>query len=149
MNNENLNKIKRIWEGRENIPVIYRKEKSSLRAGFPYRPDNRLWLKEGHRNKPIWNKQERYWSMPASWFDDLVNKTLERYKNVYVIQPYRIQEKCAPACWNAKGHECNCSCMGAQHGSKSAGNAWFIVSDAFATKWTESELACRLIEKKV
>jgi len=37
---------------------------------------------------------------------------LAKYSKVYVIQPYREQEKCSPTCQNAIGHECQCSCMG-------------------------------------
>ena len=63
---------------------------------------------------------------------------------VYIIQPYREQEICARACQEAQGHECQCSCMGANHGIGNDGS-WFEVSDKFSTRWGERELACRLL----
>ncbi len=138
-------KIKEVW--RQNvIPVIYRQGKGMpLLIRLPYSEDNRQWVKNGHRNKPEWNPKYKCWETPKAWFNDLVKRSLERYNKLYIIQPYREQEKCAPACWNAVGHECQCSCMGANHGSHSSENDWFVVSDAFATRWGERELACRLM----
>jgi hypothetical protein len=63
-----------------------------------------------------------------------------------LIQPYREQEKCAPSCFNARGHDCQCQCMGANHGRGGPNAGWFVVSDTFATKWGEEHLACRLME---
>ena len=82
--------------------------------------------------------------LPKSWFNDFVDRALRRYGKVYIIQPYREQEICAQACQEAQGHECQCSCMGANHGIGNDGN-WFEVSDAFSTRWGERELACRLL----
>ncbi|MEP1497973.1 MAG: hypothetical protein ABJK50_20985, partial [Pseudophaeobacter sp.] len=61
-----------------------------------------------------------------------------------IIQPYREQEICARACQEALGHECQCSCMGANHGAGNDGS-WFEVSDTFSTRWGDRELACRLL----
>ena len=73
-----------------------------------------------------------------------IERSLAEYGKVYVIQPYREQEKCSPACQNATGHECQCSCMGLYHGAGNDGS-WFEVSDTFAARWGEQELACRLM----
>ena len=69
-----------------------------------------------------------------------------RFGRVYVIQPYREFEKCAPACWNATGFTCECSCMGKNHGSMPGGR-WWVVADTFAIQWQGRRLACRLIER--
>ena len=147
MDSEAEQKIRNIWK-QENIPVIYRQGKGKpLLVKTPYSPDNRMWLKADHRNKPTWNPKYKCWETPKAWFNDLVPQILNRHNKLYIIQPYRQQEKCAPACWNAVGHECQCSCMGANHGSHSSSNSWFVVSDAFATKWREQELACKLMTR--
>jgi hypothetical protein len=96
---------------------------------------------------PLWVKNEKYWEFPKSWFNDFVNRALERFEKVYIIQPFREQEKCAPACMKAKGHECECQCMGANHGAGDKGR-WFVVSESFATSWGSSQLACRLLKKR-
>ena len=70
---------------------------------------------------------DAYWELPKSWFNDFVDRALQRYGKVYIIQPYREQEICARACQEALGHECQCSCMGANHGVGNDGS-WFEVS---------------------
>lgn len=145
MNSDSVERIRNIWR-QTAIPVIYRKGRGHpLLVRIPYQEGNRAWLKHGKRHEPTWDSAKKHWEVPKAWFNDLVKASLEKWGKVYIIQPYREQEKCAPACWNALGHECQCSCMGANHGSQSAGSGWYIVSDTFATRWNASELACRLL----
>jgi hypothetical protein len=137
----------RIW-GQTAIPVIYRQGGSApLLMRVPYRPDNRTWLRSESQRKPEWNPKEKHWKIPKSWFERIVEQALARFGRVYVIQPYREQEKCAPACWTARGITCECSCMGANHGSQVPFGRWHVVSDTFAVRWGEEKFACRLIAK--
>ncbi|NBB49803.1 hypothetical protein GVN24_16125 [Rhizobium sp. CRIBSB] len=137
-----------IWQ-QQAIPVAWRSgEKGDpLLAKLPFQRDNKAWLASMGRNRPVWNASQKYWEIPKSWFNTLVDRSLERFGKIYVVQPYREQEKCAPACMNAAGHECQCSCMGANHGAGNDGS-WFEVSDTFATRWGAKELACRLMVAK-
>ncbi|HTY69916.1 MAG TPA: hypothetical protein VMH36_24890 [Alphaproteobacteria bacterium] len=137
--------IKRIWN-QTVIPVVLRRagKGKRLRVRLPYAETNRQWLQNHRRISPVWVGAQKYWELPKAWFNDFVERSLARYGKVYIIQPFREQEKCAPACLNAVGHECQCSCMGANHGAGNDGS-WFEVSDAFATRWGEQELACRLL----
>jgi hypothetical protein len=145
METRDRSRIESIWR-QTSIPVIYRGGKGKkLLLRLPYREDNRHWLKSDKRNNPEWDSIKKHWVCPNAWFNDLVKRSVPRWGKLYIIQPYREQEKCAPACWNAEGHECQCSCMGANHGSQSTGAGWAIISDTFATKWDSSELACRLL----
>lgn len=139
-------KIEAIWL-QNVIPVIYRRGAGyPLLLRLPYKEDNRIWLRDQNKRKPKWiGENKRYWEIPASWLNSIVSRLLNRWGKLYIIQPFREQEKCAPACWNARGHECQCSCMGENHGSKNLEERWFIVSDTFATKWNTKELACRLL----
>jgi cell filamentation protein len=63
-----------------------------------------------------------------------------KYGKVYVVQAFAHFEKCAPACWNATGFQCECSCMGQNHGSHASGD-WWIVSETFAIRREGRELA--------
>ncbi|NEK54589.1 hypothetical protein GUK36_35095 [Rhizobium leguminosarum] len=137
-----------VWQ-QQNIPVAWRSgEKGQpLLAKLPYRTDNKAWLSSMGKVRPHWNAEQKYWEIPKSWFNTLVDRSLERFGKIYVVQPYREQEKCAPACMNATGHECQCSCMGANHGAGNDGS-WFEVSETFATRWHDRELACRLMISK-
>ena len=53
-----------------------------------------------------------------------------------------------PGLLERKGDECQCSCMGENHGSQSPAGRWRVVSDTFATRWNDEELACRLVTRK-
>ena len=136
-----------LWRQAETkIPVVYRRSGGQpLLIRFRYWPDNRDWLRSQHRRKPQWNTQFKCWQTPKSWFEEVVRRLLKRFERVYVIQPFRPQEKCAPACWNAIGIECECSCMGEYHGSGDPPGKWHIVSETFAVQWHDRRLACRLI----
>ena len=136
-------RIKQIW-ARESklIPVLLRRGPGNpLLARLPYADGNRQWLRGQKRRKPKWDYNDKTWELPQAWFNDLVEQSLHRFGQTYIIQPYREQEKCAPACMNAKGHECQCSCMGAN-------SSWFVVSDTFATRWNKEYMACRLLSKR-
>jgi hypothetical protein len=136
-------KLKKVWDQKE-IPVVLRREKKRqlLRIRIPVSEDNQKWLQNGKRILPIWDKEHQCWEVPKAWFNTFVERALKRYKKLYIVQPYREQEKCSPACLNAVGHECQCSCMGANHGAGNDGS-WYEVSDTFATRWSEQYLACR------
>lgn len=138
-------KLRIIWN-QQRIPVVIRRggKGQCPRVRLPFSDNNRTWLRNGQRNSPTWIARDKYWEIPKSWFNDFVQRAVKKYGKLYVIQPYREQEKCAPACMNATGHECQCSCMGANHGAGNDGS-WFEVSETFATRWGEQQLACRLM----
>jgi hypothetical protein len=140
-----MTRIADVWN-QERIPVILRRSGKGqrIRVRLPYAEGNRAWLQNRRRTNPIRNSTGKYWELPKAWFNDLVERALLRYGRVYVIQPYREHEVCAPACQNAMGHECACSCMGQYHGSGNSGS-WFVVSDTFAMRFSGLELACRLM----
>jgi hypothetical protein len=138
--------LTKIWNQQE-VPVILRRTGKGelLRVRLPYANTNRAWLQDGRRVSPVWISGKRYWEIPKAWFNDFVERALKSFRQVYVIQPYREQEKCSPACLNAVGHECQCSCMGRNHGAGNDGS-WFEISETFATRWGDQMLACRLMK---
>lgn len=138
-------KLIEIWR-QKKLPVVFRREKSKpILAKLPYSPDIFLWLRANRRHKPKWNDKYKCWETPASWFDDIIKQVLGRYRQVYVIQLHREQQKCAPACWNAQGFHCECSCMGANHGAGHPGGGWYEVSETFAFEWGAKKYACRFL----
>ena len=116
-----------------------------LLVKLPFADDNREWLQDDPRNRPQWISSEKAWSIPKSWFDDTARRCLARYRAVYVVQAFRETEKCAPACVNAVGVECTCSCLGANHGSGISMQTWYVVSDAFAVRHGPKQYAVRLL----
>jgi hypothetical protein len=134
-----------IWK-QARIPVVYRQARPKpILVRLPFSPDNYSWLRGNHHHRPKWDRQHKCWETPAAWFDDLIRRVLNRYRQVYVIQVHREQQKCAPACWNAKGFHCECSCMGVRHGTGDPGGNWHAVSENFAFQWGPRQYACRLI----
>lgn len=147
MNNSEEN-IRQVWN-QKTIPIVLRRNRKGekIRIRLPFDQSNREWLQNGRRVSPAWIHDGQYWETPKAWFNDFVNRALEKFGKLYVVQPYNEQEKCAPACMSATGHECECSCMGANHGAGNDGS-WFEVSDVFATRWNGRRLACRLMIAK-
>lgn len=141
-------RLRSVWS-QQDVPVILRRGGlgEMLRARLPYSDDARAWLQDGRSRNPMWSVEHKCWELPKAWFNDLVDRALVRYDRIYIIQPYREQEKCAPACQNARGHECQCSCMGAHHGARNDGS-WFEVSNTFSCRWHKRDLACRLMKRK-
>lgn len=143
------NTLKKIWEQKQ-IPIIVRRgggEKILVR--LPYSSNNKVWLKNGRRNEPNWDATKFRWELPNAWFDDTVKRLLKKFRYVYVIQPFRALEKCAPACWNAAGIECECSCMGVNHGSGCSTGRWYEISETCAVKWGALEFHYRLLKEKI
>lgn len=128
-----------VW-GRKR-PVVLRRD-GRIRVRLTYADDNREWLRDGRRNNPEWINDGGYWELPKAWFSDLIDRAMIRYGDIWIIQPYREKEICAPACMNAVGHECECSCMGANHGMGVEGR-WYEVSEALAVRWGARMLAVR------
>ena len=142
--------LKRVWKQGE-IPVILRRDGEGellrLRIPLAFSPAY-AWLKQIGRNHPKWSASPGYyWEIPKAWFDRFVNAALGTFGKVYIIQPYNQQEVCAYKCRHAKGHGCECSCMGANHGSEQD-EGWFDVTEAFAVRSGDRELACRLVESR-
>lgn len=140
--------LRRIWN-QTAIPVVLRGGSvAPLVVRVSFASDNREWLRDERRTKPQWIVQHKAWSIPKTWFEDTIRRALERYGKVYVIQPFRVNEKCAPACWHATGALCECSCMGANHGSGDPAGKWHVVSETFAVKVGPKEYSCRLLRPR-
>lgn len=138
-------RLRKIWLQTE-IPVIYRQTRPyPVLVRLPYSVGNYKWVRGDARHKPKWDPKYKCWETPVSWFDDLIQRSLKRFGKVYVVQLHKEHQKCAPACWDAKGFHCECSCMGENHGSGHLGGNWHEVSETFAFQWGPRQYACRLI----
>jgi hypothetical protein len=141
-------RLEAIWK-QTAIPVVYRQVRPKpLLIRVPFAADNYGWLRGERRHKPKWDATYKRWETPVAWFDEVIQQSLNRYGRVYVIQLHKEHQKCAPACWNAKGFHCECSCMGANHGMGHPGGKWREVSETFAFSWGPRQYACRLITRK-
>lgn len=138
--------LKGIWR-QTQTPVLFRRGMGyPLLLKLPYAPDNRGWIRNGQRSKPIWCDQYKCWEVPQAWFEKTIRAAFSRFRRIYVIQPVRKQQHCAPACWDAQGIECECSCMGENHGTGHPNGRWYVVSETCAVSWGEREYVAKLME---
>jgi len=136
--------LQSVW-GQDSRPVVLR--------GGPVRPllvrlpsgRGRGWLRRRHRGRLEWVADLNAWDIPKSWFEDVLKRCLRTYGAVYVIQPYNSLKRCVPPCWNALGAHCECSCMGANHGSGHPEGRWHIVSETIAIRIGADQFSCRLL----
>lgn len=148
MQNAQDPRLREIWK-QTTLPVVYKQSRPKpVLVKLPYAHDNQLWLKGDKKRWPEWDPKYKCWEAPQAWFDYAIESSLNRYGKVYVIQLHREMQKCAPACWNAEGFHCECSCMGANHGSGHPHGQWHEVAETFAFSWGQIKYACRLLSKK-
>ncbi len=146
MTKKSVSKSANVWD-QKSIPVLFRRERGNpLLVRLP-RLD-RDWLRDGKRRIPHWNAELGYWEVPVAWFDALIRRLIEEFGEVYVVQVYREYQKCVPACWNAQGLICECSCGGVNHGTGHPGGRWYAISESLAVYWSGRQYACRLITKR-
>ena len=140
--NEDFSKI---WN-QDQIPVLFLQEKRGILViHLPPSSDNMVWLKSSRRNIPKWLEDYSGWQVPKSWLEDITKQSLKKFGMAYVIQLHYPAKKCAPACWNAKGIKCVCSCHGKNHGSGQPLGRWHIVSETCAIQYDEEFYSCKLI----
>lgn len=142
-------KFRQIWR-QSNVPVIVRQEQPMpVLIHLPDSDKSEWWIPEGKRTTLSWNAQLECWETPRSWFNEMIQLSLKRYGDVQVVQLYRKIRKCVPACWNATGDDCECSCGGGNHGTRQPLAKGKTASDIFVFKSGSTEYACRRIKVPV
>ena len=64
--------LKGIWR-QTQTPVLFRRGMGyPLLLKLPYAPDNRGWIRNGQRSKPIWCDQYKCWEVPQAWFEKTI-----------------------------------------------------------------------------
>ena len=148
-----VEEMRLLWR-EVSFPILYNPGKGKpllLRLSPPEkRPqlqptDEYEFLVEPNKHRPKWGILKRHWELPHSWLDDLVKKIVGARRALYLTQHIRSYETCSKQCQEAKGFDCECSCMGARHGENNLHSGWFEISEYFAVKSGEEQLACRLI----
>jgi hypothetical protein len=123
-----------VWR-QTKIPVLFRRDGADLLVKLPFDLENQKWLWRGRASKPTWNVQWKCWGLPRSAFNELARRSIERFGEVYLIQPLNPDQECCAACQNAKGLDCECGCLGRNHGLASRGQAWFHIASGEAADY--------------
>jgi hypothetical protein len=98
---------------------------------MPYKPDNRAWLHEqlGDYIRPEWNKVAGHWEIARPHMRAVVEALADRFGIVEVIIDSRVVSRCDTQCQNATGDECDCECMGENHGGTGYWRSWIEVGE--------------------
>ena len=146
--------MRSLWK-EVKMPILYRQGRGmrlKLRLSRPDQHVSELWPSDEYRflfrkkhHKPKWEFTKKHWELPYSWLDFVTKHIVSQKGALYLIQPCNSLQVCSRSCQEAQGFECECSCMGAQHGSNNIDFGWFEITDCFAVKSEGNELSCRLI----
>ena len=140
-----IQNLTRFWS-ETRLPVVFQRQRPApLLVRLPFAPDNKVWLRNGGRRVPGWDKEHGAWEVPQAWFERTIKLSFKRYLACYVIQLHREKEVCARACWDAFGADCECSCMGVNHGSGQPAGRWYEIGDNFAVMWGVQRYSVRLL----
>jgi len=145
---------KAAWN-QHSVPVILRRKRTRegnpvLRIRLPRRHTNYGVLKgdKPQNRNPEYRSEGDFWEIPYSRLNDIVRILVAYYGQVILMQPVKHRQVCARACMEAAGFECECSCLGANHGSNNMDSSWFEVDDTYAVMYRDEEVSLRVISKK-
>ncbi|MBD3004674.1 hypothetical protein [Streptomyces sp. 5-10] len=87
---------------------------------------SRKFLKEliGSRSRLDWDKERKRWLMSRQHMAKVIDGCLRRWSRVELRRQYLETQRCDVRCQQAKGDDCECSCMGLMHGSRAVGGGW-------------------------
>jgi hypothetical protein len=150
---EALEDLLRQANRNNGIPVIVICEitKPGAWLVMPYWPDGSKWLQEGHsRHNHHYVRDPRpgHWVIPKAWVSELSQRLVALFRQCYLVQGLCKTEQCAPACWDAAGLECVCSCMGMNHGNGRPEGRWYEISETCAISWGAETLHYKLMAKQ-
>jgi hypothetical protein len=145
---------KRAWNQKES-PVILRRRKQNgrnqrLRIRLPAQGNHFILLKGSNKfnHKPIYVEKGSFWEVPYQRLNDLVEVLAKFYGKVILMQPVKEKQVCARKCMEASGFECECSCLGANHGSENMTSSWYEVDDTYAVRYGSDQVSLKLIFNK-
>jgi len=145
---------KLAWN-QSQIPVILRRRKiygqnTKIRIRLPKRGDHYKLLKGDNKSNhnPVFFEKGGFWEVPYGRLNYLVETLAKFYGKVILMQPVREKQVCARACMQAQGFECECSCLGENHGSENMDSSWYEVDDTYAVRHGPEIVSLKIISAK-
>lgn len=114
------------------IPTVYRPASTGrLVVWMPFDRRNRSWLHEqlGDYIRPDWNKRTGHWEIARPHMRAVVEALVNKFGTVKVTIDTRAVSKCDTRCRDAEGDDCDCQCLGENHGGADYWQSWFEVGD--------------------
>lgn len=143
---ESLPELKAFLEASKLPVLLNTKTKGKIMLRFPNEEKHEDFVAGGQRSEPEW-KPYGAWFVARSALRSHAQRCIAKWGGCWIVQSYREKEVCAPACQNAIGLECHCSCMGLYHGheAEATSGKWHVVNEAFCVRWGDVVYAVRRI----
>lgn len=111
---------------------IWRPRTGRVRLKIPYFEGTRFWLREvcGAGTRPDFDRDRKDWTVSRNHLRAVVEALVDRFGEVELIVDQGTNLKCGPSCQNAISDECQCQCLGVNHGGLVA-EGWLRVSEEF------------------
>jgi len=102
-----------------------------IRVRMPYAVGNRAFIHRtlGSSVRPDWNKLEKQWEIARQHMRDVVEALAERFGVVEVTIDFRSTSRCDIRCRDAEGDDCDCQCLGENHGGAAYWRSWQQVGE--------------------
>ncbi|WP_236652527.1 hypothetical protein [Streptacidiphilus neutrinimicus] len=127
-----MNKPIHTLRGPMSLPTVHRPVGTArLRIRMPYAPDTRAWWHDqlGDLIRPAWNREMKCWEIARSHMREVVEALAERFGAVEVALDFRNSSRCDVRCRDAEGDDCDCQCLGENHGGAAYWRAWIQVGE--------------------
>lgn len=114
------------------IPTVHRPAGTGrLSVRMPFAPGNRAWIHDrlGDRMRPDWNRTAKQWEISRQHLRAVVEALVERFGVVEVVIDTRATNRCDTRCRDAEGDDCDCQCLGENHGGAAYWREWMQVGD--------------------
>lgn len=111
-----------------NIPTVYRPAGSGrITVRMPYALGNRAWIHHnlGSGIHPVWNTTDKRWELARNHLRATVEALVERFGIVDVV----IDSYAVTRCRDAVGDDCDCQCVGENHGGAAYWKHWHAVGE--------------------
>ncbi|MFE1321578.1 hypothetical protein [Kitasatospora phosalacinea] len=98
---------------------------------MPYAEDNRAFIHRtlGDLVRPERNQAEKCWEIARTHMRAMVEGLAERYGSVEVTIDFRTTSKCDTRCRDAGHDDCDCQCLGENHGGAAYWRGWIEVGE--------------------
>ncbi|MEU1418360.1 hypothetical protein [Kitasatospora sp. NPDC005751] len=102
-----------------------------IKVRLPYAVGNRAWIHSilGDLTRPEWNREDKSWDISRQHMRTLVEALAERFGSVDVTIDFRTNSRCDDRCRDAEGDDCDCQCMGENHGGAAYWRNWREVGE--------------------
>lgn len=98
---------------------------------LPYRHGTRRWLRSvcGAGSRPEFDRVRKVWLVSRPHFGAVVAALVGEYGAVDVYADHTARSACGALCREAVGDECDCSCLGENHGGQVWRKEWIKLSE--------------------